>query len=295
MLFMKLWILALALLLVSPVFADLDANAAISPRYVDTNVINQTFVYTIIPQNSESINRTVIYAPAGYEITGIQSVKLNSTSCLGVGCVGEFNSSEIAVNFTTVDPINNATNININITFTANTSSSVIGNFTSIVSNTVFENSTTPGGVNYMQVVTQQMINVTTIAMSSAVLPACPTCKGTAVINGSDYWEFRFALGFNAAQAGLVQFRMNNWTDAVGHDLALYSGSTYYATLRNESNFNTTSRFNVNTAYVNNWGINTTNIPLPYYHLYLRMVIPAGTPSSSTWSTAYNFMFRATP
>ena len=282
-LFMKLWMLLAALLVISPVFADLTANATISPRYVDTSVINQTFVYTIVPLNETLINRTVISAPAGYQIVSLQDVTLGVTndSCLSTACTQrEINSTQITVNFSSV--INNSVNSPVIITFLVNTSSSAVtGNFTSSIHNNT-HNATGASGLNYTIVVTQPMLNIST-AMT----------KGTAIINGTDYWEFRFDLLYNAAQDGLVQFRMNNWIDSAGQTMnILLSNGTTYATLSNQSNLNTTAKFSINTTYANSVGINRTNIP---GSLYLRMFIPLGANLSSTWSSTYNFLFRAYP
>ncbi|HLC67870.1 MAG TPA: hypothetical protein VJI12_03220 [archaeon] len=287
---MKLWILLAALLAVSPVFADFQANATISPRYVDTSVFNQTFVYTIQLLNDTLVNRTIVYAPENYTIIELRDVTTNPTndSCRLTSCTQvEVNSSQIAINFSVA--VNGTTNSPIIITFGANTSASAsTGTFTSYLNNTIYHNITNSSGINLTQVITQPMI-VANVTMT----------KGTAVLNGSDFWEFKFTLGLTAAQSGLVQFKMNDWTcsdlcsPATNNKFYINTSlNDSYLSLRNESAVNTTGKFNVTLTY-GNMGINKASTAVTDF--YLKMMIPASAPLSSTWSSTYNFLFRAYP
>ena len=65
--------------------------------------------------------------------------------------------------------------------------------------------------------------------------------------------------------------------------------------MRNETNFNTTGRFNILNRYNGTTGINHTASTASTFTVILRMVIPSGTAISSNWFTIYNFLFRAIP
>ncbi len=274
---MKLWILLAALLVLSPALAAPGGSGTITPRYVDTSVINQTFVFTLGSIN-ESVDSIVINSSADHVFTGVNDVTLNSSTCRVSSCSGDsvaFEPNRINVTFTT--PVGAGTVISV--TFTANTPSAQnVSNFAAYLINGNGQALVVPSGTGSLGVTTQQMISVTNVEM----------LKGTALLNGSDYWEFKFTVAYAASQAGHVQLRMNNWIDNNGYTIPLYSGSSYYATLRNESTFNTTGKFNVMTTYAG--GINNTVTAL-----YLRMLIPLGTLPSTTWSSSYNFLFRAAP
>jgi hypothetical protein len=279
---MKSWILLAVLLVASPVFAAPFANGTISPRYVDTSVINQTFVYTVNSLN-ESVDMIMINSSGAHVFTGVSDVTINGESCRPTSCIGgnvTVESNRINITFTTPASVGTT----VNITFNTTTPSSYnISNFTAYVSNgNGISLAASDGTVFNTSVTTLQMINISKVEMT----------KGTALLNGNDYWEFKFTLAFAASQPGLVQFRMNDWLDNSNQRLNLTRCTYIYcASFRNESSFSIPGKFNVTTSYADNIGITRTSVT----DFYLRMVIPPGSPPSNSWSTSYNVLFRATP
>src|SRR3989338_2708058 len=248
---------------------DIHANASITPNFIDTNAINQTLVYTIASTGRDSINRTIITIPSGYNLTNISTIQVDGSNTTGGGTTTTPTTQMIKVFF----------NVNTSSTrVNASAFTSVIdgGNISSAATDTV-----SPG----INVTTQQMINA-----------SVSLAKGAAIVNGTDYWEFNFTLGFTANVTGLLQFKMSDWTDASSsvNRLNINTSSVYYATLRNESIFNTTGIFNVTTSYISNVGLTRTVTDSSTWSLILRMIIPSGTPISNSWASTYGFLFRPT-
>ncbi len=261
---------------------DIHANVSIYPQFVDTNVINQTIFYIIMPTGRDAIKNITITIPSGYNFTNISTVELDGSNITS-------NITTTAPNYINVTATTSTTN-RIKITFNVNTSSTRVnataftstidgGNLTGISTDL-----TSAGSTN---VTTQQIINGTNIEI----------LKGAAIVNGTDYWEFNFTLSFSANLAGTIQFKMTNWTDASNTTLGIYSGATYYVTLRNNTNFSDSNgKFNVTNVYGdNNVGVNQSITDSGALKLTLRMVIPLSTKISSTWAATYNFLFRTTP
>jgi|GEM_PF-2361295 len=268
---------------------DLHASASISPRYVDTNVENQSFVYTINITGSDEINKTIINVPVGYNVIKVTNVTVGGTSCYpspALGCTPSSSSNQINIS------ISPGTLNQTKIYFTANTSSTSVNStaFNSVIDGgnlTGIPTDVTNGSTN---VTTKQLINVTNVAIM----------KNTAVVNGTDYWEFNFTLNISANVSGLIQFKMNPWNSSSANATlnltnATTGNITYYASLRNESSFSTTNKFNVTNEYNITQGISLNATENNIYHVFLRMVIPLGTPIASDWWTTYNMLFRALP
>ena len=259
---------------------DIHANASITPNFIDTNAINQTLVYTIASTGRDSINRTIITIPSGYNLTNISTIQVDGSNTTG-GVTTTTSPNYINVTITT------PTTQMIKVFFNVNTSSTRVNAsaFTSVIDGGNISSAATDTVSPGINVTTQQMINA-----------SVSLAKGAAIVNGTDYWEFNFTLGFTANVTGLLQFKMSDWTDASSsvNRLNINTSSVYYATLRNESIFNTTGIFNVTTSYISNVGLTRTVTDSSTWSLILRMIIPSGTPISNSWASTYGFLFRPT-
>jgi hypothetical protein len=275
-----------------PVLANLTASASVSPSYVDTNVINQSFIYNITTTGSDYVNRTVIVLPSGYVFRRVINVTINGLDqeqncALGVNqvCV-ENSTTQITVTY----PSPGLSNKAVRIYFTANTPANYTassrfnstidgGNLTGIETDVV--NSTT-------NVTTKQLITVSNVR----------AIKSTALANGTDYWEFNFTLNISANVSGLVQFRMNNWnSSSADHTMNLTNqtsliNATFYASLRKSDA--STNVFNVTSEYGSS-GVSLTARENNLYYVVLKMIIRSGTPIASDWWTTYWTLFRSTP
>ncbi|MBI3190454.1 hypothetical protein HYZ41_01995 [archaeon] len=262
---------------------DVHASASISPRVVDTNVINQTLVYTITPTGANTINRTVINLPASYQIVNLVNITASGSSCLSSLCNQyTFNSTQITVNFSTPF-VNTTANTPIIINFTVNTSStSTSGIFTSTISGSNITDVITDVVNNQTNVTTKQILNVTNIGVMKTV----------AIVNGSDYWEFNYSISFSDTVSGILQFRMTNWSSTDSYSIALSNTTTSFATLRSSPDFNTTSKLNITNEYNMTQSLQYTNVS-GAITLFLRMIIPTGTQISQSWFTTYGMLFRA--
>lgn len=271
---------------------DVHADAAMSPNVVDTYVINQSFILNITITGQDPINRTIITLPSEFTNLNITNLTVNGGSyssycptpgnqqyCENIG------GSKINITFSS-GGLPKETKIQIN--FTANTSSPV-----STKVNITVDSSTNLTDIPTDQTInieTKQIINSTTVSVS----------KGSAVVNGTDYWEFNFSLSFSANVSGILQFKMNDWNSQEGYRLNITNSSsapwanttTRYATLRESGS---SVFYNVTTDYNLSYGIPITVTAASMKYLVLRMIIPSGTPISSTWWTTYWMVFRQIP
>jgi len=272
---------------------DLHASASISPRYVDTNVENQSFVYTINITGDDAINKTIVNIPNGFtlvDVTGYQ-VKSSTNNATVSGCPSQTclkGDSEINI----TPPFSIDKDGYVKITFIVNTSSTSVNStaFSSVIDGGNLTGIPTDATNCSTNVTTKQLINVTNVAIM----------KNTAVVNGTDYWEFNFTLNISANVSGLIQFKMNPWNSSSANATlnltnATTGNITYYASLRNESSFSTTNKFNITNEYNITQGISLNATENNIYHVFLRMVIPLGTPIASDWWTTYSMLFRALP
>jgi hypothetical protein len=83
---------------------------------------------------------------------------------------------------------------------------------------------------------------------------------------------------------------MSNWTNSAGQSIALTSGLTNYATLRETSS----NMINVSSDYNIASGVSFTAAQWGTKNVILKMIIPTGTPVSSSWWTTYSALFRST-
>jgi hypothetical protein len=258
---------------------DVHANVSISPRFVDTSVANQTFVYTFNITGGDSVINLTISLPSGYTLINITAVERGGTNL----------TSDLVTNTTLANQINVSlitSTINlIKIYFIVNTSSSSVASseFNSTMDSVGLQRVATDTLLlNQTNVTTQPILNATDVKI----------LKSTAIVNGTDFWEFNFTLNYTATipSGGLIQFKLTNWSATISgvvRNLSITNASgdvicgvSNCATLRNEANFNTTNKFNVTNDYESlTKGISVSSTTLGSLVTFtLRMVIPSGTP-----------------
>lgn len=261
---------------------SVHANATITPHFVDTSVPNQSFVYEIKPTGAEAISNITINLPGGYTLIWLESIERagsNDTSLT----TNSTNSS--IINITISTPTTNT----VRVYFKINTSANPVNSsaFSSIIGGGNLSNVATDASNLTTNVTTKQLINVTNV---NAI-------KSSALINGTDYWDFNFTLNITATTSGLIHFRMDAWNNTAGQAISLtnqteISSSTfYYASFRQSD----TNAVNVTTYYNYTRGVSLSATENTLYYMALRMTIPSGTPVSSSWWTTYSLLFRSSP
>lgn len=260
---------------------SLHASASVTPKYVDTNVINQSFTYTITPTGQDLFNKTKIVVPSEYAVVATNTSFGTCNPNQFVNASG--NNITIDIPWNQFSSCGISASTPLIVTIKANTSSSVVSSkaLTSIISG---ENLT-----DIATTTTGDATNVTTLELLKIL--SVEATKTTAILNGSDYWEFKFTMNVSAPVDinGLVQFRMNNWNNTAGNIIDITATTT---TLRNESSCSTSNKFNITNSYpADNVGVLLTKKGASY--LYLRMVVPSSTQVSSSWWTTYWALFRA--
>lgn len=269
------------------------ANATISPRFVDTSVENQTFFYLFNITGLDSVTNFSINLPSGYTLINLTAVERGGSPPANLTPGSDYTNTTLSnqVNVSLVS----VTTQYVKIYFLANTSSTLVSSaaFTSNITGSNLTAVATDAVLgNLTNVTTNNIINLTTVAIS----------KGTAIINGtaagigSDYWEFNLAFNFNATVTGALQFRMTNWTDQNNNTISYTACSPSCATIRADINASlNTSKINITNTYDPNHGISMSPTIGNLTTFYLRMIIPAGTTVSQTWSATYFALFRSAP
>ncbi len=258
---------------------NLRANASVTTRFFDTSVINQSFVYAITPIGTDGINKTVLNIPVGYTLVSLDSVEHDATnSTAGITNVTSPNQINITLNTPTTSVIILRMKLNTNSSEKRNlafNSTLENGNLTDAVTDVSGTNTT---------VSTQQIVNVTNL------IPI----KNAAYLNGTDYWEFLFALNFTANVSGTLQFNMSQWNSTNTLIPINLSNGTYYATIRSNSNFNHSSKINITTDYNMTGGIALNTSSTSNSSIYLRMYLPSTvTVLSPNWWSIYTIVFRS--
>jgi hypothetical protein len=260
---------------------DLHANASISPKYVDTNVINQTFIYTITPTGSDTIKHVNLSLPSGYQLVNLTAILTGVSQPESVINVTASNS--INVTFTT------PTTQIIRLNFTVNTSSTPASSAAFIA--TIGDNNGNLSSVatdvinNQTNVTTKALANVANVVVSKAV----------AVVNGTDYWEFNFTVNITDQVAGLLQFKMTTWNDTATHYIAVSNSTLNLTTLRKDTDFNTTNKTAIRNDYVITDGLSySTSETNKLVTVFLRQIIPSDAYIAQTWFTTYSILFRST-
>jgi hypothetical protein len=266
---------------------NLHATAFLSPLFVDTGVVNQSLSYIFAPTGTDGFANVSISVPVQYVLVNVTEVRKGTTIYYNENISTAsvfFNRSSGAINISNI-PLGNPDNLTVS--FLVNTSSSFVdgiavnstisgSNISSVAAQVIGSNTT---------LYTFQMANITNVKIS----------KGVAIANGTDYWEFNLSLIFNANISGMVQFMLSNWTNSIGQTMVLQNSTLngYYATLRDISN---SSRYSNITNQYTSQGLILQNCcsTTTAYTLILKMIIPAGTPSSSSWGSTYSMIFRST-
>ena len=271
---------------------DVHASVTLRPNVVDTNVTNQTIIYNFTITGATAVNKTRIRFPSGYTIVNVTSVTRNGVSRTLDVCFASADVCTIVgtteVNLTFLNSGGLVKWDNISVTLTLNTSLSALPSHninSSIYSvDYTMSNISTSFTGNSINLTTQPIINGTSILIA----------KGAAIVNGTDYWEFNITLNFSANVPGIIQIKMFNWTDGTNNiSLTNSSETEFYATLRNETNFNTTGKVGILNRYNTTAGINHTASTASTFTVIMRMVVPSGTPISSGWFAIYNILFRS--
>ncbi|MFH0832545.1 MAG: hypothetical protein V1900_02385 [Candidatus Aenigmatarchaeota archaeon] len=281
-----------------PQIQDIHAVASITPKFVDTSVIQQTLQYTLNMTGADKINKTDIIVPVGYTIvnwTNITIVSAGGTNTYGYSAAAvtvAWNATRLNVSYATFL----STNDNVTVRFIVDINSSAID---SKAVASVLHGSNISSAPMYVR--DNSAINITTKQL--IIVQNVTAIKNAAIINGSDYWEFNFTLNFTANVSGLIQFKMSNWTSAEGYTMNLTNATylfnaSYYATFRESGNSN--NYMNITTNYTSTQSVDSTGVSLTVntnnmYSILLRMIIPDRTQSSSRWYTNYWMLFRAIP
>jgi hypothetical protein len=270
---------------------DVHANATLTPRYIDTGIINQTIYYNITPTGTNGIQNITITLPSGVEyVNNTLNVERNGGILTTTDYTNSTTTSVIRIFLAQPRTENHRIIFNANTTGTIGpiaVNSTLDGsNLTGVLSDYV-------GNLSYLTV--QNIINVRAVNAS----------KNAAYLNGSDYWEFIFDVNSTAPNdiTGLLQFKMANWTNPQGYTIPVSNSASNisYVTLRNTTSFgtNATYTYNVTNEYNLTSGISFTMGPTAVSYLfYLRVLIPSSQysiPVSSSWWTTYSMIFRSTP
>lgn len=263
------------------------ASSEISPHFVDTNITNQTFRYFINQFTGDSFNKTVINLPSGYTLVNVTNytiVRSMTNSTTVGGCVDPCFFGNNQINISDTGGIKNIT-----VYLIANTNASSIGarEFNSTIDGTNLIGIQTEPYAGSANVTTKPLINITNVAI----------IKNSAIVNGTDYWEFNLTVNVSEAILGTAHFKLSEWnSSSAGAVISLTNGSVNYATLRNNTvSYNESQSINLSSSYnsTNGLAINATSSSTANF--ILRMVIPSGTPIAADWWTTYGILMRALP
>jgi hypothetical protein len=264
---------------------DLHIAAKIIPLLIDTGIINQTLQINLTTVGRNYTNFTVLTIPTEYKIVNVTRVLIGTTE-ITPNVTVVFNRTTGVVNLSCnlTNGFNNLTG-SLLINLTVNVTSSAAG---PLVINSTISGSDLSAVVPYVygtntSVRAQQLINITSMTV----------IKGSAVTNGTDYWEFNLSANFSANVSGLVQFKQSNWINSAGQSIALIDGATFYSTLRDSSDssrvINAVNEYNYSTGMTPANCCTAGNI----YNFILKMIVPSGTPSSISWFSSYGIVFRS--
>jgi hypothetical protein len=264
---------------------DLHINGTVRPTVVDTNVINQSFVYLLTYDGADRIYGTNITLPLGFGTPYVSNVEDSSNLSLASGDYSQTTSARtINISFGSSGITLRAGPI-IKIFFNATTNSTTIVStrINSTVSGSNFTALSTEVNDTTNNVTMKQLVNVSSVAL----------VKSTALVNGTDYWEFNLTLNFTANVTGSLQMNLTNWSSALGSiALTNSTGDGFYASLRDNGNWS--NIMNVTNVYNKTMSIQGCCTEGTVYYVLLRMIIPTGTAVTNSWSTTYNFLFRST-
>ena len=275
---------------------DLHAVAGIKPHYVDTNVVNQSFVYVVNTTGQDNITELIIFIPSGFTNVG------------NVVCTDGENQVQcnISLDSSTINISSNASGylprlLQVNFTANTNQSGEFTVTFTATISGGNLTNVSvgeiTPGSLN---VTTKRLIDITSINAE----------KSVAFVNGTDYWLFNFTINITAPVNGTLQLKLTNWTsissgkviplvNESGHHFA-FLGTNKSALLAQLPTDNLSSLSNDLIAIENEYVNTTYGLPLSsgqLVRLFLKMIIPADAALCcySDWFATFSMLFRTSP
>ncbi len=253
---------------------DVHASASISPRYVDTFAFNQTFIYMVNITGRDDVGNITMLVPSEFVNVTIRSItKDSSTNPTDVTSSNV--SSRINISFTT------AANSLIKINFTANISGALANTTVNVTLNDARLNVSAD----------DNNTGVRTLALT--IIDTIIGTKLTALANGSDYWEFNFSINFSANVSGSFLFRMDSWTNNASQTIDINTTNTSYATARLDANG--TALANVTNSYNSSRYVPMIINSVTPQRIALKMIIPGGTPVSSTWWAKYFMLFITDP
>lgn len=263
---------------------DLHVNGTITPRNVDTNVINQTFVYSFIYDGLDRIYGFNITLPPGFGTPYVSNVEDSSNlSAASSDYSATTSSRTLNVSFGSGGvTLRAGPRIKVFFNATTNASTIVSAAINSTVSGSNFTVLPAETNSTVNNVTMKQLVNVSSVSI----------VKSTALINGTDFWEFNFTLNFTANMTGRLQMNLTNWTSALGNiSLTNSTGNGFYASLRDNANWTNI----MNVSYVYNYSIPVQSCCTEgtLYYVLLKMTIPTGAPVTNSWSSIYNFLFRS--
>src|SRR3989344_263733 len=253
---------------------DVHASTSVTPRYVDTFAFNQTMIYTVNITGRDSIGNITIVIPTEYTNVSIAQIKRD-----GSVVTTDFTSSNVSSR--------------INISFITAAATSIIINFTvnssAATSNLSFNATLKDWRLN----ATPQNNNTGVQALSILTINNVVGSKLTALPNGTDYWEFNFTFNFSANITGGLLFRMQDWMDNASQTINVNTSNSSYAVARLDADG--TKSLNVTNVYNVSRYMQMSLDSTSQQRLALKMILPVGTPVSSTWWTNYFMLFRVDP
>ncbi len=271
--------------------ANLHATAEVSPHYVDTNVANQTLTYTIkLLPGTDNVKEIHIIFPDNFTVENVTLVKTGpnektidyETSCssnVSVDHVCLELGQETNITFSGAGVDSSSENSTITVKFLADTPSSSFGGRI----NSTIDDSFIPFTTNTTCDGNSTMINVKQLIKVSGI----SAIKNRAFANGKDYWEFNLTINITENVTGLLQMRMDNWTDDSGkpdHFIAINGNALIYESGHTDRNST------VGNSYAN--GISFTNA-VGEKNIILKMTIPQNTSQTSYgWWTKFWMLFR---
>ncbi len=267
---------------------DVHANATMSPLFVDTAIVNQSLVYRLVQFGRNTFSNISITVPSEYKLVAVTEVKQGSSTLYN----STFSQVSVSLNASSgviivTNSANFSTSGDVIVNISVNASASPV---TAKAFNSTIGGSNITGALPYVSgsntsVTTQQLLNITSVYAT----------KATAISNGTDFWEFSMNVNLTTNIPGIIQFKMDNWTNNQSQTIGLWNAdqTSYYATLRD--NANSSRAVNVTNSYAQGDGIALQSCcsSSSAYTLVLRMVIPSGTPSAASWFTTYRALFRA--
>ncbi len=287
---------------------DLHATAYVSPRYVDTNVKGQSLIFVLNSTGDDNLTNFTLYMPVDFNITDVVYTVSHDTGTASGECGSSgaclFNSTTNIVKFSvTTLGASDINYLKLNITMNTNSSGDFTRTFRGEISNLYFPNVSidekTSGSLN---VTTKQLLQV----VNQSIM------KGSALVNGTDYWLFNITFNLTAPVNGTFQFKMSNWTRWTRPDtnisIPLVNGSGYYYAwigtnltgIRAQGVSNKTTSSD-RTYITNDYGSESHGLSISgknLFTIFVKMIIPNNPKKYccyADWFASFSALFRSTP